>query len=373
MAQNKSQVPKGLKKIGILVAALLVIMLAAYFIFFSGDPFVKSLQSSSPTRVAILIYGTDKNFPGALNMFLVSYEKKSKILKVVSVNTDMVVFKKRVKAESLKNKFYEIQGKSGSVSAETSCFDDIAEATDGNFKADFCISMNYDTFLKLAGNNKKVKNFVSASFGSKTLSGQRTQECVSQLEATEAFLMLIKGDVAGSFSRVRANYKSFDTNISKNALSFAVIYFALKDAVVMFCDLPVKYTRTRVIIDASNCADFFTNVFLPETDLKNGECAVTSVEVKNASGKQRMGEKAAWFLRDKKIDVYDWSNSSEIYDKTIIKDYCGNFAGSLKIAKALGAGKVIISYNNRSDYWASVYMGKDCNITDKFDAQKRGR
>ncbi|MDR1721009.1 MAG: LytR C-terminal domain-containing protein [Endomicrobium sp.] len=65
------------------------------------------------------------------------------------------------------------------------------------------------------------------------------------------------------------------------------------------------------------------------------------IDVKNASQKPRITEKTAWLLRKNNFDVLDWSNFSGNYDKTLIKDYKGNFAQALKIAEILGAGKII--------------------------------
>ncbi|MDR3274426.1 MAG: hypothetical protein LBS81_00215 [Endomicrobium sp.] len=51
-----------------------------------------------------------------------------------------------------------------------------------------------------------------------------------------------------------------------------------------------------------------------------------------------------WVLRANKFDIWDWGNFSVAYDKTLIKDYKGNFTQALNIAEILKTGG-IMSYN----------------------------
>ncbi|MCA6080344.1 MAG: hypothetical protein LE169_05620 [Endomicrobium sp.] len=44
-----------------------------------------------------------------------------------------------------------------------------------------------------------------------------------------------------------------------------------------------------------------------------------------------MAEKAAGLLKRNNFDVLDWNNFLVAYNKTLIKDYKGNFTQALKI------------------------------------------
>jgi hypothetical protein len=66
-----------------------------------------------------------------------------------------------------------------------------------------------------------------------------------------------------------------------------------------------------------------------------------------------------------------WSNNLyAVYDKTLIKDYKGNFMQALRIAEILKTGKVVVSYNNRSYPDMSIFIGKDCIVYDNLDKKE---
>ncbi|AKL98379.1 LytR C-terminal domain-containing protein [Endomicrobium proavitum] len=355
MPQNEK-----LKKYLIAFAAAIIIIVAAYFTFFRTDPFIKNLMSSDTTRFTLILYGTEKTLPQELNAFLISYEKKSKVLKIVTVNTDVVVLKKRVKAESLKANFNKLAQKDINRAVEN-CLAELAEITNDNFKADYYIAMDYDVFSEFV--DKKQKNIIVD-----ISSGSRTFQLFQQLQVAKNVVKKIKSGTLVDFFKARSGYKNFNTNISKKALSWSVLYFDIKKTLIMFCDLPVRNSHARTITDSQNADAFFEEVYFPQTNLK--DFPNITIEVRNASKKQRMGEKVSWFLREKKFDVADWSNYPEYYEQTIIKDYKGNFALSLKLAKILGCQNIIISYNKNSYYGAGVLVGADCEVYDKFDKSK---
>jgi hypothetical protein len=97
------------------------------------------------------------------------------------------------------------------------------------------------------------------------------------------------------------------------------------------------------------------------------------IDIKNASGKPRMAEKATWLLRKNKLDVLEWSNLCATYDKTLIKDYKGNFMQALRIAEILKIGKVMVSYNNRIYSDIGIFIGKDCVIHDNLDKKRKAK
>jgi hypothetical protein len=292
----------------------------------------------------------------------VFYERESKLLKIISINPEAVVLKKDVRARSLKYSFYKTAEKDLNL-ALTNFHQDVFEMTNNYFAPDFYITASFESLLKLAGKNKILKDLISnKSFSDRDL------QCLNQLEFGQEILYTLKNRMFSNISSLRKNYNLLDANITKLAFINMIMYFKINDAEIMFFDLPVKHTKTRAEPDKNNISDMFFVYYTAvnaETKTLDG-----LIDIKNASGKPRMAEKAAWKLRENKFDVLEWSNYNTSYEKTIIKDYKGNYGASKEIARVLGGGKVINSYDNKNSLAGSVYIGKDCEIYDKLDKKE---
>lgn len=345
-------------KIWVVLFVIILIICLSYFLLCRADSFTKKIISSPSFNFSMLL-NTDNN----IKLYLISYEKESNILKVVSVNTDMVVLKKREKAQSIKDFFFRDLNKNYEH-AMKECYLNIADMTENHFKSDFYINMNLKDIQKIVALKKNTKNALI-----KKEVQSRDLECLNELFAFENVLDDAKKNVFINTIKINKNFNKINTNISRKSFFNLLFYLKLKNPDIMFCDLPVKYTVKRIEPDKENIEEFFVNVFFNNT---TEETKKTAIEVKNASKLPRMGEKTAWFLRDKGFDVIDWGNSEEIFEVTLIKDYKGQFKESLKVSKVIGCGKVIISYNNHSYYDITVFTGKDFKVYDKFD-KKKGR
>ncbi|MCL2335504.1 MAG: LytR C-terminal domain-containing protein [Endomicrobia bacterium] len=325
-----------------------------------SDEISQKLFSGKPLYFTALLYGTEKALPGKLEAFAVYYDRESGLLKILSMNTDAVVFRKKTRAKSFRDTFFEDAKKDVKI-AVSNFYADMFEALNNTFTPDFYVNMDYETFFRLVSKDKSVKELASEeSFAT------RDAQCVNQLERAEALLALIKKRTFSSVKNFNANINSMDTNLTKSAFLRFALHFRMHNAKIMFCAMPVKYARKRVEPDKVNTADFLANVFYAPVSAESKKNN-TLVEVMNASQKPRMAEKASWVLREQKFDVLDWSNFKTAYAATVIKDYCGDFAGAEKIAKALGCGKIIVSYDAKSYYNFGVFIGSDCAIYDKLD------
>jgi hypothetical protein len=343
---------------------LLVLITAAVFMYIyinKNDAVVKKLKEEDYVSFSVLLHGTGKIFPGRLDVYIILYDKKTNILKVLSVNTDTIVLRKREKSKSLKAMFNENSKKDINVAIKK-FYLDLHEIIGNAAVADFYINTSFEIFDIASGKNKKSK-FILLKDNFKN----RDLKSLNRLEIVEYFMHL----TTPAMMKIYKNYNFFDTNIPK--LSFVSSALRLKslNPVLMFCEMPVKYTKTRVEHDKQNIEEFLNKIYYAEVDPYANAKDVVLIDIKNASKKPRMAEKAAWLLRRNKLDVLEWSNNLYAgYDKTLIKDYKGNFMQALRIAKILKTGKVIVSYNNRIYSDMIVFIGKDCVIHDNLDKKE---
>jgi hypothetical protein len=351
------QIIKKIIKISTLILLVLVIAAISVYIYIDkNDAVVKKLKEKDHISFSILLYGTEKIFPGRLDVYTALYDKKTNILKVLSVNTDAVVLKKREKSRSLKMIFNE-NSKKGINTAIKKFYLDLYEIIGVAAASDFYINTSFEMFNFASGRNKEFKFILlKDNFKNKDL------ESLNRLEIAEYFMQLTSSTIMGIYK----NYNFFDTNISK--LSFVSLALRLKSLkpVLMFCEMPVKHTKTRVEHDKQSIEEFLNKIYYISPVSKKD----VLIDIKNASGNPRMAEKAAWLLRKNKLDVLEWSNLYVAYDKTLIKDYKGNFLQSLRVAEILKTGKVIVSYNNRIYSDIGIFIGKDCTIHDNLDKKE---
>ncbi|MDR2425622.1 MAG: LytR C-terminal domain-containing protein [Endomicrobium sp.] len=333
------------------------------FIYFSlTHPLTSALIGNKPIKFVLTFYGTEKFLPETIESYFVLYERENKLLKILSINPEAVVFKKNVKARSLKHSFYATSEKDLNL-ALTNFYQDIFEMANNSFVPDFYVTASFESLIKLAQNNQKAKDLLS----NKNFT-DRNLQCLNQIEFAQTILNSFKTSLFSSIGCLRKNYDLLDTNISKLAFTNMIMYFRIHNAEIMFFDLPLKYAKARMETDKNNIADMLYTIYYP---LTNTEPKIDGlIEIKNASGKPRMAEKAAWKLRENKFDVLEWSNNKTFYNKTLIKNYKGNYGASKKIAKILGNGQIINSYDNKNSFAISVFIGKDCEIYDKFDKKE---
>jgi hypothetical protein len=334
----------------------MTVTVSAYIYIDKNDAVTKKLKEKDYVSFSVLLYGTEKIFPGRLDVYTALYDKRTNILKVLSVNTDAVILKKREKSRSLRTVFNE-NSKKDINAAIKKFYRDLHEIIGTTAAADFYINTSFEMFDILAARNKKFKFILL-----KDKFENRDLESLNRLETAEYFMQL----TSPTIMKICKNYGFFDTNISK--LSFVSSALRLKslNPVLMFCEMPVKYTKTRVEHDKQSIEEFLNKIYyaspVPKKDVL--------IDIKNASAKPRMAEKAAWLLRKNKLDVLEWNNLYAVYDKTLIKDYKGNFMQALRIAEILKTGKVIVSYNNRIYSDIGIFIGKDCTIHDNLDKKE---
>ncbi|MDR1695474.1 MAG: LytR C-terminal domain-containing protein [Endomicrobium sp.] len=363
-SKMSAKTKKRLKIAAVVFTVLAVASASLYFSVLRGmlghDPVVRSILDNQPIRFSVLLYGDEKMNPGELDIFLVTYERRNNVFKVLSINPDMVVFRKKTKALSFKHSFNETAKTDLSLAA-TNLYMDLFELTENGFKVDFYVESTYSAFLEFLGGDEELKEHIlKRDFES------RDEQLLNQIEITDFFLSCIEENSLSFILQRNKKLKLVDTNISKFAYIRMLLFNKKNSPVLIFCDLPAKYTASRVEPDKRNITNFLYSVYYKDTDFEIRD-KKTIVEVKNASELPRMAEKAAWVLRNNRFDVIEWSNSPLRYNTTLIKDYKGYYDEDLKAMEALNCGKILISYNEKSYYDMTVFIGADCEIYDKLD------
>ncbi|MDR0822215.1 MAG: LytR C-terminal domain-containing protein [Endomicrobium sp.] len=343
---------KNFKVLNIAVISAFALFALVFIYSYMTNNLAKDLFSKKPIIFSVLIYGNQAAFSGRLDSFIVYYERQTNILKILSINTDAVVVKRKVKARSFKEAFNTSLKKSKEAAFKT-FYEDLEDVFDNQINIDYFVHTDYETISKMLAGNKKFKDLLSAgAFLS------RSDETIHQLKFSQNILDMLKNRSAVSISKILSNYAYFDTNISRFSFINLALYLKFKDIEIMFCDMPVKKISQRIEPLKQDISEFIKTVFFAPTDLKlkNKEGFIS---VENASQKQRVAYYTALLLRDNGFDVLDWANSASVYDETIIKEYKGDYAFALALKRVLKCGQIIVSYNSQTYYNAAVVIGKD--------------
>lgn len=348
-----------ISKIAFVAVILFLVIVFAFYIFYQTFSIFKNNNSVS---CSILLYDIKNVFPDTLGCYQVIYDKNTNCLKILSINTDILLLKKHKKAKSLKVLFHEDLNKGLNSSIEK-FYINLQEAVKSYKKSDFYIHMSFELFLSVMADNDLKYMVLKENFLNTDL------KSLNNLDFVERTLKLVPFKAVNIIKK----YNLIDTNIPKMSFLNLMVKFKIEKFLIMLCELPVKYTGARVEPDTQNIDEFLNNIYYyygsNNFEHNNRNCFI---DVKNASGKPRMAQKVTWLLRENKFDVLDWSNFNKVYERTLIKSFNGNFKKCLDISKILNTGKILISYNNKVYYDMSIFVGQDCVIYDNFDRTGSG-
>jgi len=338
----------------ICICLFLAVFVAVYIYICKRDVVFRKIKDNGRFSFSVLLYDSDGAFADRFDSYQIIYDCKNKLLKVLRVNTETVVFKKKERARSLKTLFYE-NSKKGLGSAVDKFYLDLHEVIGNAASSDFYINMSFKTFNDMFGSDKNVKSLLVVNeFENKDL------ELLNCLETIERVLYLLPY----RFFKIQKNYKYINTNIPKISLITLIFRIKKQRPILMFCDMPVKHLRMRTEPNKQDIEEFLDKIYYNDADINKKNVVI---DIKNASRQPRMAEKITWLLRANKFDVLDWGSFPLVYDTTLIKDYKGNFTQALEISKILGTGKIVVSYNSSVYADINVFIGKDCKIYDTLD------
>jgi len=351
-----SQMIRKVAKVSIFAVFIFTIVgLISYSYIVKNNAVVKKLKDKGYVSFSVLLYGTEKIFPERLDAYIFLYDKETNILKILSINSDVVVFEAKEKSKSLKARFSE-NLKKGTSTAVKNFYCDLRKIIGNTAVTDFYVNMSFEMFNIITERDKKLRLILSRyNFKDKNL------ESLNRFETVERILYLMSCKIIN----ILINRNSFDTNISRLSFVLSLLGFRSLKPEIMFSEMPVKYAYMSVKPDRQNIKEFLNKVYCANSVSQANENDIL-VDVKNASQKPHVAEKTAWLLRENNFDVLDWSNFSGNYDRTLIRDYKGNFIQALKIAKVLGTGKVVVSYDNKICSDISVFLGNDYTTCDNL-------
>ncbi|MDR0977833.1 MAG: LytR C-terminal domain-containing protein [Endomicrobium sp.] len=353
---------KAFKISAVCIFLVLAVFTVLYVYVYVKDPVLEAVKNKNTVSFSLLIYDENGTSAHRLCSCQIMYDCRNDVLKILRVNSDVVVSKRRAYVKSLKTLFYENLEKdlNGNIDKfYLNLYKIIGPAA----LSDFYIRMSFKTFNNIFGRDKNIKSLLNTD-----KSADADIESLNCFEILERVLYLIPY----RFFKIQRNYKYIDTNIPRLSLitSFNIVRRHKPGIKIMFCEMPVKYGNMYTEPDNHDIKEFLDKVYFKNS---YADEKYIIVDVKNASKQHRMAEKAAWLLRANKFDVLDWESSPYMHSETIIKDYRGNFMQALKIAGILGAGRVIVSYNSSTYVDITVSIGRDCRIYDGLDKKIGGK
>jgi hypothetical protein len=344
-------IKNGSKKHLYALLAIIIISLVYLLLFKSGIQ-IRKVWFSSPMKVSVLVHGNDNISTGNLDFFLIYFDRKSKLIKILSVNTNMRTSPQRA---SLRQSFNNDAKKSIDIAVKN--FYKSCESIFGkNIAADYFIETDYETLSTFLISKGKISDLLL-----KVKFTNADDKALTQLKTAELFLSRFSSMPLIAAISIMNNYSLVKTDLSRLFFLNFTAYLALYKNVIFFCDLPIRKAGSGLALSQEDLSFFFDHIFFESIDESGGRLD-GFIEVKNASIKTGAAQEAAWVLRENGLDVLDYSNSAVLSDETIIKDYKGNFLQTQAIAKYLKVGKIIVSYDSHYHYDTTVLLGADYKL-----------
>ncbi|MDR1952162.1 MAG: LytR C-terminal domain-containing protein [Elusimicrobiota bacterium] len=330
----------------IIAAALLIYLVASK----SGVQ-IKNILFEKPFQIIVLIYQDDNNSADKLDAFVVCIDGKSKLIKVLSIDTNM----KAGKNISLKKSFYNTSKKDLKLAKEN-FYSSLENLFGDKLKSAYYINIDYKTLSKMIFVRGKLLELILKN-DFKNIDDRE----IAQLEISELLLNRFERLPFLMLFSIEKNYKKTETNLSRLFFWTLTAYIQISKNSILFYDLPANQVSLATESLKLEMREFLDNTFFA-SPIKNNGRLDGFIEIRNASDIQGAAQSLAWFLRENGLDVLDYLNSSFILDETIIKDYRGNIFQAKKIADIIKCGKIIVSYDGAHYYDTTVIIGADYKL-----------
>jgi hypothetical protein len=310
-----------------------VALIAAVLYAYHSDSLSGKLLQGEILNFKVLLYNdTDAD------VLYISYDTKSNILKVLSFYPKIVILERTVRSKPLNAAFFE--PKSALKARAQAIFSKTDALINNTFHADYTFIINH----------------------SASTEEYRDMQCLSQARKIENIINTVQNNFLEFLHHIFKNYETLNGDMPKFSLFNLILHVKnaqIKD--IIFIDYPWQRKRNRIepltdnpsAVNKIMSADF--NFTTPSGD-------VTVLDVKNASGRNRLAENITWLLRENNFDVYDWSGVNARYAYTVIKNFKANYADCVRIKNVLGAGFIINFPDSAASRDAEVLAGLDLNI-----------
>jgi hypothetical protein len=332
----------------------LLAMLAAFaiylFVFESGAA-IRKIWFGQPLKILILADGADLN--DSLDVFIVYLADGSKPIKILSINSDI---NSPAKRQSLKKIFKNAAKKDAGLAA-TEINRALIDIFGPSIKSDFYIAADNAGFSNLKFGGKFSRLVLRDDFKN------YDDKILSQMQIFEILLNRFERVPLIGIAAAWAGRKNIDSNLSRAVLLNLAAYLALSKRQIFFSDLGFRNSPSNMEHFKRDAAFFLETIFFAPIDENRGRLD-GFIEIKNASQIPQAARNLTWALRENNFDVLDYSNSQILSDKTIIRDYKGNFNQALAIAAILKKAKIIVSYDSRYYYDTTVFIGADYKLKE---------
>jgi hypothetical protein len=293
-----------------------------------------------------------KNLTNQVYSYIVLYDAADNVLKLFCINTNV---KSYLSESTIKEEFLKNITENNIKIAIKNFYKNLYNIIGNKHPIDFYFNINLDTFYNISHKLKKIQKYI--------YSDNHALQLLDQFSIIKFIFRFTPTFIINAYK----HYKLIDTNISKGNFVISILKFKLLNPQCIFYEMPIKLYKQQVILDKQNIQECLDKIYFCTKSISKNIKSNIIIDIKNASAKTRMAEKAAWLLRSKNFDVVSWSNNVINYDKTLIKDYKGNFLQALQLAKIFNTNIIITSYNKEEYADICVILGKDYNIHDILD------
>jgi len=336
----------------LLIIFLLIILTSCAFYYFLDEAYKKA----SDINFLFIIDNIEQNNKEPiflLSQFFIN-EKK---LQSVFINEEISILRKRAKTKSIVQLYseYEPNKKIDLIKK------DIENLFDNTVKINYFINIDKQTFTEFFKmfDKKEINRNLLLNLTDKTnyydyiySNIKIIKNTVDNINRTKLFdiLFFIKNN-------------KINTDIQLKHLLYLL---NLKKISIVFADIPTIKNRGRIEIDTKykdNIIKLLTNSYKNNSFLNNK----IIIEVLNASNTKRIASKAANKLIGNGFDVFNWSNSKNKLNNTLIIDLINKEEEASKICKLFNCGEILVLPAPKNFADMTILIGQDCNIYDKFD------
>ena len=339
----------------LLIIFLLVILASNAFYYFLD----KTYKNTSTKNILFIIDDIQQNDEKPIFLFSQFFPDTNK-LQFIFINEEISILRKSTKTKTINQLYseYETDKKIELIKK------DIENLFDNTVKIDYFININKQTFqlffktfdISDKLNQNLFVNFIDkANYYNYVYSNIKIiKNTINNIDRTKLFKLLLF-----------IKHNKINTDIELKNLLYLI---NLQKISVVFADIPTIQNKGRIEIDTkykNNIIQLLTNSYKSNSFLNNK----TIVEVLNASTTKRIASKAANKLIENGFDVFNWTNSKNKIDNTLIIDLINNEEESSKICKLFDCGERLLLPAPKNFADITVLLGQDCNISDKFDIE----
>jgi hypothetical protein len=319
-----------------------IVLIFLYVFLNKKDLIVHKIKKKGYVSCSVLVWG--KNYPNQIYSYIILYDAIDNVLKLFCINTNV---KSCLTNMSIKEEFIKNITEYNSKLAISNFYKNFYSIIGNQHKIDFYFNININNFGNIINKVKTVK-----------YNNNNDLQLIHQFNIIKCILRLTPRVIINTYKK----YNLIDTNIPKSSFIRTILKIKLLQPQYIFYEMPIKFYKQQLKPDNINIQACLNKIYFCANTITKYNTENIIIDIKNASNKHRMAEKATWLLRKRKFDVINWSNNVINYETTLIKDYKGNFLQALNLAKLFNTNIIITSYNQNNYADICIFLGNDYKI-----------